>query len=295
MGLDNREYLKHEGGGSSSGYSFGGSTQSICKLLIMINVAVFFLQMFGGGFVEKWFAMDTNAVLSGQIWRLLTYGFLHDVQGLFHILFNMLFLWWFGPRLESIYGSREFVVFYLTSIVLSAIAFAGMDLITGDPTPMLGASGGVMAVVTLYACHFPRQIIYLMFVIPIELRWMVLLFAIYDLHPLILEIQNNGTADNVAHAAHLGGMAFGYLYFKKSMRLDGFLGGLTNWWKVKRSGFKVVGAPDEGRLDRRTQKLEAEMDALLAKISRDGESSLSRSERKTLEKVSRELRNRRQS
>lgn len=294
MGLENRDYLSDESRRYSSGFSPGGAAQSVCKLLIMINIAVFVLQLFSNGAIERWFVMDTTAVLSGQIWRLLSYGFLHDVQGLLHILFNMLFLWWFGPRLESIYGSREFLVFYLTSIVIAAVAYLGIDLVTGDPTRMLGASGGVMAVITLYACHFPRQIIYLMFVIPIELRWMVVLYAAFDLHPLIMELQGKGTANNVAHAAHLGGMAFGYLYFKKNLNLDGFLGGLTKWWKVKRSGLKVVSAADDTKRDRRTQKLEAEMDALLAKISRDGEGSLSKSERKTLENVSRELRNRRQ-
>lgn len=293
MGLEDREYLKNEGYGSSFGYSPGGSGQSVCKLLIMINVAVFLLQIFSNGFVEDWFAMQTDSVLSGQIWRLLTYGFCHSPTELFHILFNMLFLWWFGPRLESIYGSREFVVFYLTSIIVAGLAYAGIDLVTGNPTRMLGASGGVMAVVTLYACHFPRQIIYLFFVIPIELRWLVGLLAIIDLHPLLLELKNRGTANNVAHAAHLGGMAFGFLYWKKSLRLDGFLSGLTKWWKVKKSGFKVVGAEPDPKPDRRTQKLEADVDSILDKINREGEASLTRSERKTLEKASRELRNRR--
>lgn len=294
MGLENRDYLSDESRRYSSGFSSGGPAQSVCKLLIIINVAAFVLQLFSNGFIERWFVMDTTAVLSGQVWRLLSYGFLHDQLSLFHIIFNMLFLWWFGPRLESMYGSREFVVFYLTSIVIAAVAYLGIDLVTGDPKPMLGASGGVMAVITLYACHFPRQVIYLMFVIPVELRWMVLLYAALDLHPLILELQGKGTANNVAHAAHLGGMAFGYLYFKQNLQLGSFLNGMTKWWKVKRSGFKVVSDRDDVKTDRRTQKLEAEMDALLAKISRDGESSLSRSERRTLESVSRELRNRRQ-
>lgn len=293
MGLEDREYLRDEGSRYSSGFSSGGAAPSVCKLLIKINVAVFVLQLFSNGFVERWFAMETSAVLSGQVWRLLSYGFLHDTLGLLHILFNMLLLWWFGPRLESIYGSREFLGFYLISIVLAAVAYLGIDLVTGNPARMLGASGGVMAVITLYACHFPRQIIYVFFVIPMELRWMVALYALFDLHPLILELQGKGTTDNVAHAAHLGGMAFGYLYFKKTLQLNRLLGGMTKWWKVKRSGFKVVSATGDSKSDRQTQKLVAEMDALLAKISKDGEASLSRSERKTLEKVSRELRGRR--
>lgn len=294
MGLENRDYLKDEQSRYSSGYSSGGAAQSVCKLLVIINIAVFVLQLFGNGLVEKWFVMDTPAVLSGQVWRLLTYGFLHSPESLLHILLNMLLLWWFGPRLESIYGSQEFVTFYLTSIVLAAITYLSLDLVSGNPVSMLGASGGVMAVMTLYACHFPRQVIYVMFVIPLELRWAVCLYAIFDLYPLIMELQGRGTTDNVAHAAHLGGMLFGYLYYKKGFRLGRLSQRLTGWWKVKRSGFKVVSAADDVVPSRRIQKLETEMDTLLAKISKEGEESLSRSERKTLQKVSRQLRSRRE-
>ena len=96
-------------------------------------------------------------VYQGQVWRLLTHAFCHDRYGVFHILFNMLFLYWFGCTLESMYGSREFLLFYLAAAVFAGLAFVGLDLYTGSRIPGIGASGAVMAVTMLYAMHFPRD------------------------------------------------------------------------------------------------------------------------------------------
>ena len=169
--------------------------------------------------VQNWLQMETPKVFSGQVWRLVTCAFCHDRMNLLHILFNMLFLWWFGPKLESMYGSKEFLVFYLTAAVVASISYIALDLVTGDPVPMVGASGAIMAVVTLFAMHYPSTVIYVMFVLPVEIRWIVLGYAIFDLHPVLLALSGEEGFDNVAHAAHLGGLALGYLYGKKGFRL----------------------------------------------------------------------------
>ena len=66
--------------------------------------------------IQEWFELDPSKVLyQGQVWRLLTHAFCHERQGLFHILFNMLFLYWFGCTLEGMYGEREFLLFYLAA------------------------------------------------------------------------------------------------------------------------------------------------------------------------------------
>ena len=242
-------------------------------------------------YINEWFALDTSKVLSGQIWRLVSYGFLHSREDVFHILFNMLFLWWFGRRLESLYGSKEFLIFYLCGLAVSATFFVGLDLVSGNPGSAIGASGAVMAVTMLYALHYPRQIIYLFFVIPIEIRWMVLIVAVMESYKVLAVFSGTELfSDNVAHSAHLGGLAFGYLYGKQQWRLSPFIGNLTTWWQAKRRGFKVVrpSVPDS----RKTESLKDEMDKILQKISEQGESSLTNAERKTLEKASRELRDR---
>ena len=242
--------------------------------------------------VQSWLQLDTSKVLSGQIWRLLTCAFCHDRDNVSHILFNMLFLWWFGRTLESMYGSREFLWFYLTAALAASLAYVVLDLATGDWVPMIGASGAVMAVTMLFAVHFPRQIIYLFFVIPVEIRWIVLFYVVYDLHPVLLQLSGDPSASGVAHAAHLGGLAFGYFYAKNPFRIDPTMERMRIWWKGKRRGLRVVGSRDTVE-SKRSEKLAGQVDAILKKIGEQGEASLTAAERKTLERASRELRKRR--
>lgn len=327
MGLDNREYLReesrrYEGGG---GFSFGGrgggfgASSPVTMRLLLITIAVFLAQSLftqpvpddslsavraaGGAarisFVEKWCALDPDKVLSGQVWRLLTYGFCHDRHQLFHILFNMLLFFFFGKVLESMYGSKEFLAFYLVSIVLAGIAFVILNLVTGTPGQAIGASGGVMAVMVLYALHFPRQTMLVFFIIPVEIRFLVAFLALADLYPFFQMLVGNGTAsDGIAHAAHLGGLGFGFLYGRMNWRLAPLFGSLDTMWKAKRRGLRVVSDDADDPYDRNTaqptdSKLAEQMDAILQKISEQGEQSLTAKERRTLEKASRELRNRR--
>ena len=244
--------------------------------------------------VQSWLQLETPKVFTGQVWRLITCAFCHDRKNIGHIFFNMLLLWIFGRRLESMYGSKEFLLFYLAAAVVASVCYMAIDLVSGDPTAMIGASGAIMALVTLYAVHFPTQTIYVMFIIPVEIRWLVLFYAIYDLHPLLLQASGEQMNDSVAHAAHLGGLAFGYYYAKRQFRLFPLWSRLETWWKARRRGLRVVGdAPAAGR-SARSQQLADEMDAILKKISEQGEGSLTNAERKTLERASRELRNRRQ-
>ena len=129
MGIYDREYYRRDGP------SFLGALPGFgqaCKWLILINIVCFVLQLVTRTAVADprfdrsdipilqvyspvtaWLELDTNAVLHGQVWRLLTYAFLHDTGTLWHILFNMLFLWWFGKDVEDLYGPREFLAFYL--------------------------------------------------------------------------------------------------------------------------------------------------------------------------------------
>ena len=121
--------------------------------------------------VQEWCDLATDKVINhGQIWRLLTCTFCHDRLDVLHILFNMLFLYWFGCEMETLYGSREFLWFYLTAAVISSMTFVGLDLYTGSRIPALGISGAVMAVTMLFTMHYPRHTILLLFIIPIEMR-----------------------------------------------------------------------------------------------------------------------------
>ena len=146
------------------------------------------------------------------MWRLLTYAFLHG--GIMHILFNMLFLWWFGHEMEEMYGTREFLIFYLVSAFLGGVAYFLWSWARDNPVPCIGASGAVTAVMVLYAFHFPTRVIRLMFILPIPI-WLFVVFQVGRDFVHFAGGIDNGTAVTV----HLAGAAFGFGYYKGNWRL----------------------------------------------------------------------------
>lgn len=245
--------------------------------------------------VQDWLELDTSKVMSGQIWRLVTCAFCHDRTGIFHILFNMLFLWWFGPSMESMFGSREFVWFYLTAAVAASLAYVGLDLVTGDPRPAIGASGAVMAVTSLYALYYPSHRIFVFYIMPVEVRWLVIFYAITSLHPILLALSDPDylVYDNVAHAAHLGGLVFGYLYGKRHWQLSE----LPKYFGI---GIALSGRrPSTGGgrssipISRDVAKA-ARVDEILQKIHESGEESLTDEERHFLATESDRIKKRRE-
>jgi rhomboid family protein len=142
--------------------------------------------------VQESFELDTRKVVyGGQFWRLLTHAFCHSRFGVWHIVVNMLLLYWFGATLESMYGPRESLLFYLTAAVFAGLTFVGLDLYTGSTGPGIGASRAVMAVMMLYTVQFPREQICIGWLFPLEMRWVMLLYLIYDLHPVLLALSGD--------------------------------------------------------------------------------------------------------
>lgn len=253
-------------------------------------------------YVQEWCELDTKKVArQGQIWRVLTHAFCHDRHSFFHVLFNMLFLYWFGCTLESMYGSREFLLFYLAAAVIAGLAFVSLDLYTGSSIPGIGASGAVMAVTMLYAMHFPRETICIFWLIPIEMRWLMLLFIIWDLHPVLLALGGDQMFTGIAHAAHLGGLAFGFAYGKSPWRLENLGGLIAAGSRRKPSAGARARKPAASMTDRPPLRLVAEpepdpemeqVDEILDKISRSGQDSLNDDERALLRRASERLKNR---
>ncbi len=207
----------------------------------------------------------------------------------------MLGLIWFGIALEYMYGSREFLLFYLASAILSGLAFVGLDLYTGESTPAIGASGAVMAVLMFYTCHFPYRTIRIYFLFPIEMRWIVLLYIAFDLHPLLLKLAGEQVYTGTAHAAHLGGLAFGFVYWNQRLRLEPMVDAIQRFdlrKKFRRNpGLKLHTEERESRatVDEEQEKL----DELLIKISREGRENLSEEELELLNQASERFRRRR--
>lgn len=250
--------------------------------------------------VQQWLELDTNKIKQGQVWRILTSAFCHDRHGLLHILFNMLGLIWFGIALEYMYGEREFLLFYLSAAILSGLAYVGLDLWTGESVPAIGASGAVMGVLMLYACHYPYHTIRIWFFFPVEMRWLVLLYVAFDLHPLLLTLAGDQVHTGIAHAAHLGGLAFGFVYWNQRLRLAPLVDSIQkfDWRKTFRRNpnlklhspprnpvtppGKAVSSPPSAEQDR--------IDELLIKISREGREKLSAEELEVLNQASERLR-----
>lgn len=311
MGIYSRDYLRDDEDGGRR-VSFGPPISSVCKKLIIVNVVVFILQLVTTrvpeelrpyaeimpnlprvSMVEQWLSLDPQATLKGQLWRPLTYAFCHSRGELLHLIFNMLFLWWFGTTLERMFGSREFLKFYLAAAIVSGIAFVGMSVVLGDNTPAVGASGAIMAIMMVYAMYFPRQLIYLMGIIPVEIRWLVAAYVVFDSLPILSALSGKGVHDGIAHAAHLGGLGFGFAYKYFGLRLDGLFDfkAASGWaarWKRRRKLriYDPAAQPKQGT------DLEAEVDRILAKIHEQGEASLTDKERRILKDASRKYRDR---
>lgn len=242
--------------------------------------------------VQRAFQLAPDKVFPGfQVWRLVTYAFCHSIEGglPWHIIFNMLALWFFGPTLERMYGTREFTWFYLMGAVVSGLVFMILEqFFLGNLTPVIGASGAVMAVLMLYAIHYPRQIIRIWGIIPIEVRWIVGIFIIVDLFPVLQSLGGRVVGDNVAHSAHLGGLAFGYLYYKFQLRFDRFFGNfrlpeMSSKRPVSRGNLRLYEPPEN---------FDKAVDEILEKISKEGESSLSEQERELLKAASQKYKKR---
>jgi membrane associated rhomboid family serine protease len=300
MGIYSRDYLRDDRRGWSGAASWGTPG---CKWIIAATVVVFVLQLVTthpteviagdriftqqSSVVTDTLALSPTRVLHGEIWRLVTYAFCHEVGGglPWHIIFNMLFVAWWGTTLERMYGTREFVLFYLTAAAASGLAFLGLSLLQGDPTPAIGASGAVMAIMALYAIFFPREEILLFFLLRVQIRFLVLGYLIFDLLPVLQSLSGESRGDGVAHAAHLGGLAFGFAYHYFGLRIDRLgarfpaIFSRRTWVRPKH--VRVYRPPEEA-----PQNFDLKVDAILDKIHSQGEASLTDQERDILRKAS---------
>ncbi len=301
MGINDRDYIRR--GGSSFLGSFVGRG-TICKWLIGANVVVFLIEILTGVHGRSTFtdALELNVdrvVFHGEVWRLLTYAFLHDPGDIFHILFNMLLLYWFGCDLEEVYGPREFLVFYLVSAVAGGAAFAVAHLIGFPANLCIGASGAVTAVLVLAAFHFPRRIIYVMFILPAPIWLFVVASIAYDAYTLMANQESM-----IAVAVHLGGAAFAFVYYRFNWRISPVLQRLwpnVQYWRKRAARPRLRVYHEEPPEPVRAavapgveeDRIKAEMDAVLEKISRVGRDNLTADDLDVLQRASEILRRRR--
>lgn len=296
-------------------------TPPITKNLIIINVLMFFALVVG----ERW-NIDLNQLLGlhfikasdFHIYQLFTYMFMH--ANATHIFFNLFMFWMFGRTMESIWGPRRFLLFYIVCglgagvmqelVQLCTYYIEGLGTYTLVDTgygsismdeylnawTTVGASGAVYGILLGFGLTFPNERILLLIPpIPIKAKYMVIASAVIE---LLLGMSSQG--DNVAHFAHLGGMLFGWLLIRHWRNEDRRQrSGFTSWeeYTPKKPSFKerLKQKLEEWNNSTRQRKQQSrhhedshptsdpgEIDRILAKIKRSGYDSLTDEEKKKL-------------
>jgi membrane associated rhomboid family serine protease len=269
------------------------------KSLLLANIVVFVLSFLlvhslavspqHKRLIVDVFGLRREAVLHGMFWQPFSYMFLHG--GFFHILANMLGLYFLGPEVESAMGTRRFVRFYLLCGVIAGIAW--MIISGGSERVCVGASGAVYGVVAAFAGLYPQRRLTMLvyFVLPISMTAMTLLLVLVGAS-IFMTLVGGG---DVAHVAHLAGAAVGYFYGSSLRGRQGYgawgtpgrrargnlFSELRAWYRRKQ--FKVM-------TDNETPIDWAAVDAILDKIQYHGVGSLTPDEKKLLDRASREQR-----
>jgi rhomboid family protein len=197
---------------TSLSYLGPGPMTPAVKWIIWVNVAAFVARFIFPRLTD-YLGLVPEAVIERRwIWQPVTYMFLHE--GFTHILFNMLGIWMFGVELERKWGTRFFLRYYaitgvgaaITTLIVALLPFAVTSATYGAST--VGASGALYGILLAFALYYPERPILMFMLFPVPAKYFVMIIG------AISFLSATGGAPHVAHAAHLGGMAFGYLYLK---------------------------------------------------------------------------------
>jgi membrane associated rhomboid family serine protease len=179
---------------------------------VIANAVVFLITRYTavGPILANLMALRPDPLLTlRQPWTPITYMFVH--ANFMHIFFNMLVLFFFGPRLEMRLGGARFIRLYFLSGFAGAVL--SMAFLLGPPVPIIGASGAVYGVLMGFAILWPRDAIYIWGIVPVQARWLVGVMT-----AMTVFLGFGGGQDGVAHFAHLGGFLGGYLYMRRMER-----------------------------------------------------------------------------
>jgi membrane associated rhomboid family serine protease len=278
MGLYDRDYTQ-EKNDSQPGYApqmrLGfPSVTPVVKWLLIINVSVFLINIIfssheetGMTFLQTYFVLiPATPMLTLQLWRLITYQFLH--WGFYHILFNMLGLFFLGPSLERQWGGRKFLTFYLSCGVAGGLFY--IMLVTAGillPAPMAGASGAILGVLTACAILFPHFVVFIV-VFPVPIRVAAVILMGIAFFTVLSKGANAG-----GEACHFAGIAVGAIYVLSD-----------SWRNALKLRFKASKWEKYIESERR---LRIEVDRILKKVHDHGIQSLTPSEKSILKKATR--------
>jgi membrane associated rhomboid family serine protease len=245
----------------------------VVKWLLITNIGIFLLGALiprVDVFLTTWFAVDATSWATGlELWRLVTYQFLHDTHNFWHIFMNMIGLFFLGPPLERHWGGRRFLPFYLLCgasggllyLLLAGVGFLGKGV-------MIGASGSILGLLSACAILFPHFVLFVLF-FPVPIRVAAIAFGFMYVLFIVTRSDNAG-----GHAAHLAGMAVGAAYVWL----------LPRWGRYK---LKARSGSWEKKMEQR-RLLQIEVDRILAKVHRSGLHSLTAKEKRILKKATQE-------
>ena len=268
---------------------------SATVVLLVVNVVAFILQnvlyRFSTFPVDRWFALSVWGLRHGFVWQLLTYQFMHG--GLLHLLLNCWAIYVFGREVEETLGLKRFLTLYFTSGVIGGLfqALAGVLLGGAFAAPVVGASAGAFGLVAAFATLYPERplMLLLFFIIPVSMRakFLLLFSALLTVFGLVFPM------DNIAHAAHLGGMLAGLVFVRYAIHWH------WHWPRLQRPRSQPVrplvhaqrraSAPlvqKQGGVDEDLppdEFLSKAVDPILDKISAHGIQSLTERERRILQ------------
>lgn len=270
-------------------FGIGLKPTPMVKRLLIANAVIYAIQLVvPQSFMYDWFAFQPQRIFI-RPWGPLTYMFLHG--DLMHLAGNMLFLFFFGPPLESRWGDREFLKFYV-ACGLGGVALSMVFM----PATVIGASAAVYGVMLAFAMNWPNAPIYVFGIFPVLAKYLVAFLGLLALLSAQGSVQGGG---GVAHFAHLGGLITGYLYLKADWRTKKPLEGIKKATRKKRrlaivpgdeAGDETESATTGRRKIREDAALYDQVDAVLDKISAEGMSALTPQELELLDEVSKKHR-----
>ena len=269
-------------------------TGNIVEKIIFINIAVFiftyllntlsFLLEMDGNFIINWFALRPHFdTLLVKPWIIFSYGFLHS--GFFHILFNLLFLYYFGNLFLDFFSRKQFLAYYFLGIIsgglIYILSYNYLPALKTQETVLVGASAGVTAILIGIASHIPNYSLRFQFIGNIKLLYIAIAFVALD----IIQIPNGNAG---GHLAHLGGALVGFLLTRYFQQGTGFIQWLENLFlRKEQKPLKTVykSKKSNGTKERNPKNQQVKIDRILDKISKSGYETLTKEEKDFLFKV----------
>ncbi len=262
---------------------------SVTTILFVTLIVCFIIQQIlqstrGFAFVDRYLALSLEGLKEGKVYQLLTFQFVHG--GFWHLAGNLLGLYFFGRAAEEMFGSRAMLGLYLASGTIGGLVQVGLGaLFPSLASAVVGASAGIFGLIAAFAARAPNDPItmLLFFILPVTFpaKVFILIEAVYSLAGMFGLFH-----DNVAYAAHFGGMLTGIFF----VRGPGWLSGLNLRRSITRRPQREASPRRVWRRPRRraeemgsSEFISREVDPILEKISAHGIHSLTEQERQILE------------